>query len=61
MPRRGRGTVMGVLKKLIGLHRILFLGAALLTVASAAANLWWNSFLAGGPQIRAPASAPDAL
>ena len=40
------GTVMGVLKKLIGLHRILFLGAALLTVAAAAANLWWNSFLA---------------
>lgn len=37
---------MGVLKKLIGLHRILFLGATLLTVASAAANLWWNSFLA---------------
>lgn len=37
---------MGVWKKLIGLHRILFLGAALLTVASAAANLWWNSFLA---------------
>lgn len=37
---------MGVLKKLIGLHRILFCAAALLTVAASAANLWWNSFLA---------------
>ena len=37
---------MGVLKKLIGFHRILFCAAALLTVASSAANLWWNSFLA---------------
>ena len=57
-PRGEGGTVMGVLKKLIGLHRILFLGAALFTVA---ANLWWNSFLAGGPRIRASASAPGAL
>lgn len=44
--RGGRRIVMGVLKKLIGLHRILFCAAALLTVAASAANLWWNSFLA---------------
>ena len=37
---------MKIIKKLIKLHRLLFMAAALLTFLTAILSVWWNKFLA---------------